>query len=322
VFLPAGWFVLQLWGLTGAGYDAVFKKAIWVPAGTDAGPALTWANVINALVTTAAAYYFIRFVRDLLRFVLLPRTALDTGLRYTIVTLVSYLLVAVSGVVVLGGQLKVEAAVIGGFVAALGVGLGFGLKEIVDNFFSGIILLVERPVKVGDVINVGATTGRVDRINMRSTMIMTADNKGLIVPNKDLISQQVTNWSAGTPTVRTSFRIGIEYGADTALFRKVALEALDSFGLVLKTPSPEVLFRGFGASSLDFEVFYWIRLSTNGMRLMSDLHFALESALRRAGVGIPYPRHDVVIHPSSELRVRQVDGAPVEPRLDVRAGAE
>lgn len=314
VVVPAAWFVLQTWGLTGAGYDAAFGRPIWGAGfGATAGgvvppTAVTWANVVAAVVTTVVAFYGVRFVRDVLRYVLLPRTSLDVGLRYTIVTLVTYLLVAVSGVIVLGGQLKIDAAVIGGFAAALGVGLGFGLKEIVDNFFSGIILLVERPVKVGDVVAVGPTTGRVDRINMRSTTIMTAENKGLIVPNKDLISQQVTNWSAGTPTIRASIRIGIDYAADAQLFRKTALEVLDQFGLVLKTPGPEVVFRAFGASSLDFEIFYWIRLSTNGMRLQSDVLFALDAALKAQGIAIPFPRQDVVIHPSSELGVRRVSG--------------
>lgn len=305
VVVPAAWFVLQLWGLTGAGYDAVFGRPVLGSSAAVGGAAVAWSDVINATATTFLAFHTVRFVRDLLRFVLLPKTSLDTGLRYTIVTLVTYLLTAIAGVVVLGGQLKVEAAVIGGFVAALGVGLGFGLKEIVDNFFSGVILLVERPVKVGDVVAVGQTVGRVDRINMRSTTIMTGDNKGLIVPNKDLISQQVTNWSAGTPTIRTSMRIGIDYAADAQLFRKTALETLDQFGLVLKSPGPEVLFRAFGGSALEFEIFYWIRLSTNGMRLQSDILFALDIALKQHGISIPFPRQDVVIHPSSELGIRR-----------------
>ena len=286
-FGPALFFVLDAWGLTGAGWDAVFNRPIALLSN------LTLGNVVSATLTAVLAFFLVRSTRDFLRFVILPRTSLDLGVRYTIVTLTTYILVAGSAVVILGGQLKVSPAVIGGFVAALGLGLGFGLQEIINNFFSGIILLVERPLKVGDTVSISGTTGRVDRINMRSTTIMTAENTGVIVPNKDLISSTVTNWSAGTPMIREAVALGIAYGSDTAEFKKVVLEVVESHGLVLKHPAPEIIFINFGASSLDFSLRYWIRLGTSGSKVKSDLFFALDAAFRRHGIEMPYPTQDI-----------------------------
>ncbi|HYC76978.1 MAG TPA: mechanosensitive ion channel domain-containing protein [Planctomycetota bacterium] len=339
VLVPVAWFVLDMWGLTGAGYEAVFRRPIWgagrlaaavgaargVEPGAETRPVeaaaaaptgatpLTWADVMAAIFTTVLAFYVVRWTRDLLRFHVLPRTGFDFGLRYTVTTLVTYLLVGVSGVVILGGQLRIDPTVIGAFIAALGVGLGFGLKEIVDNFFSGIILLVERPIKVGDVVTVDAFGGRVDRINMRSTTVITPENKGVVIPNKDLISKSVVNWSAGPKTIRWMLPLQIAYGSDTQLFKKTALDTLDRFGLVLKTPSPEVIFAGFGDSGLNFEVYFFVRLSTNGWRLRSDLNYAFDLALRTAGISVPFPTRDLLLKPGSEVLLKRPPKGPAAP---------
>jgi small-conductance mechanosensitive channel len=313
-FGPAAFFVLDAWGLTGAGFDAAFNRPLRPLSQT-----VTLGNALSAILTALVAFFIVRSARDLLRFVILPRTKLDTGVRYTIVTLTTYALVALSAIVILGGQLKVDAAVIGGFVAFLGLGLGFGLQEIVNNFFSGIILLVERPLKVGDTVTIGGTTGRVDRINMRSTTIMTAENTGVIVPNKDLISSSVTNWSAGTPTIRESMPLGIAYGSDTELFQKLVLEVVQGHGLVLKHPAPELVFTGFGASSMDFSLRYWIRLGTPGSKVRSDLLYALDAAFRRHGVEMPFPQQDVHVrtwpaNPAPGAPDQAANGGVREPR--------
>jgi potassium efflux system protein len=154
---------------------------------------------------------------------------------------------------------------------------------------------VERPVKVGDTVTIGQTTGRVDRINMRSTMIVTGENTGVIIPNKDLISSTVTNWSAASTTLREAIKIGIAFGSDTSLFRKIVLDAVESHGLVLKRPGPEVAFVGFGPSSLDFVVRYSIRMSTSGARVRSDLLHAFDAAFRKNGIEIPYPQQGITL---------------------------
>jgi small-conductance mechanosensitive channel len=260
----------------------------------------------------------VRSTRDLLRFVILPRTALDIGVRYTIVTLTTYALVALAGVVILGGQLKVEPAVIGGFVAALGLGLGFGLQEIINNFFSGLILLVERPLKVGDIVSVSGTVGRVDRINMRSTTIMTGDNTGVIVPNKDLISSTVTNWSAGTPTIRITVPLSISYGSDTEQFKRVVMGIVDAHPLVLKNPAPDLSFSAFGNSSLDFQLQYWIRLGSPGGKVKSDLHYAFDAAFREHGIEMPYPTQDVHVR---SWPAEGPKGLPLDDRPPAERGA-
>ncbi len=305
VYGPAVWFTLDHWGLTGAGWDAAFdQKMNWI------SPNLTLGNVVNAVITTALAVFIIRLNRDLLRFVLLPRTRLDRGLQYTIVTLATYTLIALFGILVLGGQLRVDATQIGWFIGALGVGVGFGLQEIINNFVSGIILLVERPLKVGDTISVDGVVGRVDRINMRSTTVMTPENTGLIVPNRDLISTKVSNWSAGTPTIRATLPIGVAYGTDVAKFRTIVMGIVEKHTLVLRHPAYDVFFVGFGASSLDFELRYWLRLSTNGAKVKSELLFALDLAFRAQGIEIPFPRQDVHLYPETPLVTRDERSAP------------
>jgi small-conductance mechanosensitive channel len=299
--VPAAWFVFELWGLTGAGFDATFGRAI-LPSG-NGKDVVTWANVLFALVYVVGAVYAVRLLRDLLRFVVLPATGADSGIRYAITTLAVYFMIGASGVYLFSGVLKIDATLIGGFVAALGVGLGFGLKEIFENFFSGIILLVERPLKVGDTIVVGGVIGRVDRINMRATTIMTNEFKGLVIPNKELIAQSVVNWATGVPFIRWTAEIGIAYGSDTALFKKVVHEALEGIGLVLKTPKPDVVFDAFGDSSLDFKIHYFARTMTNGFRLKSEVNFALDAALRKAGITIPFPQRDVHFDASFESKI-------------------
>jgi small-conductance mechanosensitive channel len=128
---------------------------------------------------------------------------------------------------------------------------------------------------------------------MRSTMIMTAENTGVIVPNKDLISTSVTNWSAGTPTIRESLPLGVAYGTDTEAFKKLVMEVVQGHGLVLKHPAVDLVFTGFGESSLDFALRYWIKLGTSGSKVKSDLHYALEAAFRKHGIEMPFPQHDV-----------------------------
>jgi small-conductance mechanosensitive channel len=242
------------------------------------------------------------------RFVL-PQTSLDSGLRYTISTLAGYTFAALGIYVAL---LQVfDLGAMGYVFAALSVGIGFGLQEIVSNFVSGLILLFERPIKVGDLITVGATEGWVTKINIRATTIQTRDNISMLIPNKDFITQAVVNSVYGDPIIRLHVAVGVAYGSDTELVRKVLEDVGRAHPRTLASRPVEALFLGFGESSLDFEVRVWIPEASEHPRIASDLRFKIDQAFRENGVAIPFPQRD--------LHLRSVDEAAAS-RLFPRDG--
>ncbi len=290
VYLPAIWLVARAWGLTGEGWDAHFSSKIPFLSDT-----LTIGDAIQATITIVIANVGIRLARDLLRYRVLPTTDLDPGLRFTIVTLTTYFLITVFAVFILNRQLHLDPSHIGWFITALGLGVGFGLQEIINNFVSGLILLIERPIKVGDMIAIDGTTGRVDVINMRSTTVMTIDNMGLIVPNKDLISNKVTNWSSGSACIRVGIAFGVAYGTDLKKVETIVLAVAGRNPAVLRHPAPDLTMSTFGASSVDFELSFFISLNTVRAKIRSDVMHEIEREFAENGIEIPFPQQDVRI---------------------------
>ena len=173
------------------------------------------------------------------------------------------------------------------------VGLGFGLQNIAQNFVSGLILLVEQPIREGDVVRVGQDLGVVADIGLRATRVITRDQVTLIVPNSDLVSAQVVNHSRPTSDLRFAVNVGVAYGSDVELVRTTLLAAAAAHPQVLKTPQPEVRFIDFGESSLDFALLVWIADPQEDLRIASDLRFAIDARFRRAGLTIPFPQRDL-----------------------------
>lgn len=224
---------------------------------------------------------------------LLARTGMDRGLQYAIGRMVYYALL-VLGLMIALQTSGIEVGSVTVILGALGVGIGFGLQNIVNNFVSGLILLVERPVQVGDWIEVGGVGGRVERIGGRSTMIVTSDNITMIIPNADLVTQQIINWSHGDPKVRFRIPVGVAYGSDIARVRQALLEVAFDHPGVLRDPQPTVFFHGFGDSSLNMELAVWTReMVQTPIRFRSDLNFAIDAVFRRHGVQIPFPQRDL-----------------------------
>lgn len=223
----------------------------------------------------------------------LGRTKLDEGVRYAFGRMVYYLLLVIGYMAVLqivGIQLASLTVILG----ALSVGIGFGLQNIVNNFVSGMILLFERPIKVGDWIEVNETNGRVTNIGARSTTVVTRDNITIIIPNGDCISNQMINWSYGDPKTRIRIPVGVAYGSDMDRVREALLKVASEHSAVLDEPEPQVLFDGFGDSSLDLELAIWVDIRTIAVRrLRSDLNFAIDRVFREFGVEIPFPQRDV-----------------------------
>lgn len=224
---------------------------------------------------------------------LLARTRIDPGLQYAIGRISYYVLLVIGLMIALqtsGIQVGGLAVVLG----ALGVGIGFGLQGIVNNFVGGLILLAERSIKVGDRIEIGGTGGRVVRIGARSTTIVSNDNITMIVPNSEFISGRIINWSHGDPTVRFRLPIGVAYGSDLARVQQVLLEVAAAHPAVLENPAPRVYFDAFGDSALSLELAVWSRtMAQNPRRLRSDLNFAIDAAFREHGITVPFPQRDV-----------------------------
>jgi small-conductance mechanosensitive channel len=174
------------------------------------------------------------------------------------------------------------------------VGLGFGLQNIVSNFVSGLIILAERPIAIGDRVEIGNIAGQVTQISLRSTTVLTNDNITIIVPNSDFIANTVTNWSHGDPRVRLRLPVGVAYGTDTDKLRRALLEVAAEHPKVLQNPAPELFFLGFGDSTLNFELAVWTsEMTSKPRRFRSELYYAMEKKLRERGIEIPFPQRDL-----------------------------
>ena len=225
----------------------------------------------------------------------LPKTSMDRGGREAMVTITGYVMFVIAALVALSvaGFDFSNIAIIAG---ALSVGIGFGLQNIVNNFVSGLILLFERPVRKGDWVQVGTTEGYVQDIRIRSTRILTFDRSDVIVPNSELISNQVTNFMLGDIRGRAVVRVGVAYGSDTEKVRFILTQVAEQNELVVKdgtSPRPMVLFRGFGDSSLDFELRVHLYDVDRRLSTISNINFAIDKAFREEGIEIPFPQRDV-----------------------------
>jgi potassium efflux system protein len=176
--------------------------------------------------------------------------------------------------------------------------LGFGLQEIFANMVSGIILLFERPIRVGDTVTIGNVTGKVSRIHMRATTLIDWDQKDMIVPNKTFITSQLTNWSLTDAITRIVIPVGIAYGSNVELAHKVMLNTVRSTPSVLTTPEPSVIFIRFGESSMDFSIYVFVSELANRLPVTHALHVRLEQALRENNIAMPFLQRDVHLHTS------------------------
>tara|TARA_R110002049_G_scaffold77452_1_gene198145 strand:+ start:41 stop:790 length:750 start_codon:yes stop_codon:yes gene_type:complete len=202
------------------------------------------------------------------------------------------------------------------FSGALGVGIGFGLQSIFSNFISGIIILIEKSVKVGDFIELqSGVTGLVSEINIRSTVVTTNDNVDILVPNEEFIKAQVINWTLREARRRTHIKFGVAYGTDKEIVRQAGMEAAAEVQWTLENMGPrmpQVWLTGFGDSSLDFELVVWLTEEAvkKPSKVTADYNWALHSALERHGIEIPFPQQDLHLRSSDALRVRVETAGP------------
>jgi small-conductance mechanosensitive channel len=240
-------------------------------------------------------------VRGLRARILVP-AGVEDGLQETLSLLLRYGLLFL-GVVVLLTAWGVDLRSIAIGASVLGVGIGFGLQNIANNFVSGLLINLERPVRPGDFVHVGDFMGRVLRVGARSTQIRTTDRVTILVPNSRFLETEVVNWSHGDPLSRLHVAVGVAYGSDLERVRKALLEAASGHPQVVRDPRPQVWLRRFGESSLDFELLVWTRDPENQSALVSDLNFRVAEALARHGIQIPFPQRDLHLRSPALERV-------------------
>ena len=273
------------------------------------GITLSLVQVFLLIALLIAVFWFSSRTKRFLFNRFLVNSGLDRALQYAIAQIVSNL-VLVIGIFIVLENTGIHLGALTVFAGAVGVGVGFGLQNIASNFISGLVILAERPITIGDRVEVAGVVGQVQQIRARSTVILTNDNIAMIVPNSKFIDSPVTNWTYSDPRVRFRVPIGVAYGSDVNKVREALIAAGQSNSHVLEDPAPSVFLKKFGDSSIDFELVVWSsEMSHRPSRFKSDLNFAIEEKLREAGIEIPFPQRDLHIR-SGVLKTQRAEKKP------------
>lgn len=259
------------------------------------------------LLLLIVLYYITTKLNKIVIYKLLAKSKIDLGVRVAVGTIIRYIILTFGFIIIIqtvGINLNSLTVLLG----ALGVGIGFGLQNITNNFVSGLIILFERPIKVGDRIELDKVTGDVTKVSMRATTILTNDNISIIIPNSEFISSTVINWSHTDKTVRFSFPVGVSYKEDPENIKNILLAIADQNPDVMSEPKPAVLFKEYGDNALVFNLNVWTNTySDKPSILKSQLYFEIFKKFKEVGVEIPYPQRDLYIKelPSNEKILNQ-----------------
>lgn len=299
VFLIALLLLVSTWGVSSGNILVAARNRA---AALIADIGITPGAVITAITLVVLALLAVKALTSWLRERYLPQTSLDDGLKDSIATAAGYLGVTAAALVGFG-QLGLDLSQIAIVAGALSVGIGFGLQSVVSNFVSGLILLVERPIKAGDWVIAGGYEGTVKQINVRATEIETFDRSSVIIPNSDFISSAVTNRVLGNRLGRVEVTVGVSYNADPEKVRILLDDCARSHPQVLEFPEPIIAFLDFGASSLDFVVYAYLADISGKIRIASDLRYAIFRRLKEEGIEIPFPQRDLHIRSGPQMTV-------------------
>ena len=256
---------------------------------------LSLVQIFLLIALLVAVFWFSSGTKRFLFNRLLAQSGLDRSLQYAIAQVVSNIVLVV-GIFFVLENAGIHLAALAVFAGAVGVGVGFGLQNIASNFISGLVILAERPITIGDRVEVAGITGQVEHIRARSTVIRTNDNIMMIVPNTKFIDSPVTNWTYGDRRVRFRIPVGVAYGSDMAKVRESLLAVAHENPHTLKEPEPSVFLEQFGENSIDFKLVIWSsEMSARPSRYRSDINFAIAEKFREAGIEFPFPQRDVHI---------------------------
>ncbi|HEX4896606.1 MAG TPA: mechanosensitive ion channel domain-containing protein [Solimonas sp.] len=286
--------LLHVWGEHEAGEGltaAIFSEGFKVGSTT-----VVPGKLLLGALSFIVLFTFTRWLKAKLEHDWLPRVGVEASTREAVATLFGYATFVIAAIVGLSsaGLDFTKLAIVAG---ALSVGIGFGLQNVVSNFVSGLILLFEQPVRIGDIITVGGNEGFVRKMRIRATEIETFDRETIIVPNSDLLSNAVRNRNLRTMVGRIVLPVGVSYRSDPEQVRDLLLAVAAAHPAVLSAPAPFVQFKNFGASSLDFELFAHVHEANARGDVASDLRFAIFAAFREANIQIPFPQQDVHLYP-------------------------
>jgi potassium-dependent mechanosensitive channel len=288
--------ILMIWKV----YDTLEEatRGLWTLGFNLGSQRISIGLIIVSAGILYVSFFTSWFLQKLLMDEILIKRRMEKGVRHSMARLVHYVIIFVGFLLALS-TLGIEITKLTIMISALGVGIGFGLQNIVNNFVSGLILLFEGPVRVGDFIEMGGKWAEIKRIGLRATTVLTVDQADLIIPNADLVSNQVTNWTLSNRLVRLTIPVGVAYGSDVALVIETLMACGHSNSLVAKTRLPQVLFLSFGASSLDFELRVWVLDADYRIQVKSELHQEIDRRFREANIEIAFPQQD--------LHLRSVD---------------
>lgn len=254
----------------------------------------TLADLLLCIVTLVATYLAVKTLPGLLEISILARLPLDKGARNAL-TMISRYVVTLLGMIVASNIVGISWSSVQWLAAAMTVGLGFGLQEIFANMVSGLIILFERPIRIGDLVTVNGTTGKVTRMQIRATTITDFDRRELVVPNKRFITEDVVNWTLSDPVTRFVIPVGISYSSDPTIAYELLLGIAKEHSLILDEPAPTAVFVGFGASTLDLELRAFLASRDDYGRVLHEVNVAIERQFREAGIEIAFPQQDIHI---------------------------
>jgi potassium efflux system protein len=266
---------------------------------------ITLANLVTGIVVALITFVAAKNLPGVLEITLLNRLSMDAGARYAFTTVCRYVITAI-GVIIAFSTIGFKWSQLQWLIAALSVGIGFGLQEIVANFISGIIILFERPVRVGDIVTVDNTTGVVSRIRIRATTITDWDRKEYIVPNKEFVTGRLLNWTLTSKVNRIVITVGVAYGSDTELARELLLKVANEHPEIMDDPATLCTFDGFGDNALNFTLRCYLPSMEKRLATVNELHMAIDKAFREAGISIAFPQRDVHIDTLGPLDVHVV----------------
>ena len=282
-----------------AGLDQI---VVWMDGGADLSSTdlasaesrltITLGDMLRCFIAVVVSWYTARNLPSLIELVIVDRFKLERGINYAITQLLQWIML-IGGLAYSASFLEISWSTVQWLAAGLTVGLGFGLQEIFANFISGLIILFERPIRLGDVVTVGGTNGRVSRIRMRSTTISDWDRKELIVPNKKFVTEEIVNWSIGDACIRLVLPIGVSYDEDPSAVGEILRRIGIADPEVLDEPAPRVIFHSFGNNSLDFELRLYLPSTEHMSKIRTRINTAIKREFDAAGIAIPFPQRDI-----------------------------